>query len=86
MFYEYLRQLLHAMLQLIWFGQNTLSNTMNIYVKSNTGKTVSVSLDPKWDVKNVKEIIAPKLGLPPEELKIIFAGKELEDSTIIEVQ
>lgn len=78
-------QLIQAMLQVLWFSQKTLSNTLNIYVKSNTGKTLSVSLDPKWDVKNVKEVIAPKLGLPPDELKIIFAGKELEDSIIIEV-
>jgi parkin len=37
------------------------------------------------DIKNVKEIVAPKLGLQPQEVKIIFAGKELLDSTIIEV-
>ncbi|XP_054260838.1 E3 ubiquitin-protein ligase parkin-like isoform X1 [Macrosteles quadrilineatus] len=84
MFLEYIVQLIQAMLQVLWFSQKTLSNTLNIYVKSNTGKTLSVSLDPKWDVKNVKEVIAPKLGLPPDELKIIFAGKELEDSIIIE--
>jgi parkin len=44
-----------------------------------------VDLDPKWYIKNVKEIVAPRLGLSPEEVKIIFAGKELHDLIVIEV-
>lgn len=44
-----------------------------------------MELDPKWDIKNVKELVAAKLGLLPDEVKIIFAGKELCDSTTIEV-
>jgi hypothetical protein len=46
---------------------------------------MSVELDPKWYIKNVKELVATRLGLSPEEVKIIFAGKELHDSIIIEV-
>lgn len=74
-----------AMLHLIWFSRRSFSNSLNIYVKSNTGSTLSVELDPKWDIKNVKEVIAPQLGMPPEEVKIILAGKELDDSLVIEV-
>lgn len=73
------------MLQFLSFSKKTLSNTLNIYVKTNTGNTLSVELDPKWDIKNVKEFVAPKLGLSPDEMKIIFAGKELSDNTILEV-
>jgi hypothetical protein len=56
-----------------------------VYIKTNTGSTLSVDLDPKWHIKNVKEIVAPRLGLSPEEVKIIFAGKELHDLIVIEV-
>lgn len=49
------------------------------------GSTLSVELDPKWDIKNLKEVVAPQMGIPPEDIKIIFAGKELHNSTIIEV-
>uniref|UniRef100_A0A1B6LBH9 E3 ubiquitin-protein ligase parkin n=1 Tax=Graphocephala atropunctata TaxID=36148 RepID=A0A1B6LBH9_9HEMI len=84
MLLDILLQFLQAMLELFSFSKKTLSNSLNIYVKSSNGSTLSVSLDPKWDIKNVKEVIAPKLGLAPEEVKIIFAGKELEDSTVIE--
>lgn len=73
------------MLEIIWFGKKKVSNSLSIYVKTNTGKTLPVDLDPKWDIKNVKEIVAEKMGMPVEEIKIIFAGKELHNSTIIEV-
>lgn len=73
------------MFQLLSFGKNTISNSLNIYIKTNTGNTLNVKLDPKWDIKTVKETVAPQLGMEPEEVKIIFAGKELSDTTIIEV-
>lgn len=73
------------MLQLLSFSKKTIKNTLNIYIKSNTGSTLSVELDPKWEIKDVKEFVAPQLGLDPDEMKIIFAGKELSDTTKIEV-
>lgn len=73
------------MLQLLSFSKKSLTNSLSIYVKSNTGNTLSVELDPKWDIKDVKEFVAPQLGLEPTEMKIIFAGKELSDSTKLEV-
>lgn len=73
------------MLQVLWFGKRKITNSLNIYVKTNTGNTLAVELDPKWDVKNLKEIVAPQMGIAPEDVKIIFAGKELHNSTILEV-
>uniref|UniRef100_A0A1B6DYZ7 E3 ubiquitin-protein ligase parkin n=2 Tax=Clastoptera arizonana TaxID=38151 RepID=A0A1B6DYZ7_9HEMI len=81
---DYVLEFLRTMFHLLWFTKKSLSNSLNIYIKSNTGNTLSVELDPKWDIKNVKEVIAPQLGLQPEEVKIILAGKELDDSLIIE--
>ncbi|XP_015593190.1 E3 ubiquitin-protein ligase parkin [Cephus cinctus] len=72
------------MLQLFWFGKRRISNSLSIYVKTNEGNTLCVDLDPKWDIKNVKEVVAPRLGILPEDLKVILAGKELHNSTIIE--
>lgn len=78
-------KVLQSMLQLLSFGKRTISNSLSVYIKTNTGSTLSVDLDPKWHIKNVKEIVAPRLGLSPEEVKIIFAGKELHDLIVIEV-
>lgn len=75
-----------GMLRLFWFDKQKMSNSLSIYIKTNTGNTLSVELDPKWDIKNLKEIVAPRMGIEPENIKIIFAGKELHDSIIIEVR
>lgn len=64
---------------------NTIKNGLGVYVKSNTGNTIYVELDPTWDIHNIKAIIAPKLGLSVHEIKIIFAGRELLDSVTINV-
>lgn len=82
---NFLKNLVHNMLQFLSIGKKTITNTLSIYVKTNTGSTLSVELDPKWDIKNVKEFVGPQLGIQPEEMKIIFAGKELSDNTILEV-
>lgn len=80
-----IRNAILNMLELIWFGKRKITNSLSVYIKTNTGSTLTVDLDPKWDIKNVKEILAPQMGMPAEDIKIIFAGKELHNSTIIEV-
>lgn len=82
---DVIRDFFYKMLNVIWFGKKRISNSLNIYIKTYTGNTLSVDLDPKWDIGEVKEILAPQMGMPPEDIKIIFAGKELHNSTIIEV-
>lgn len=82
---NFIWRVVQSMLQLLSFGKRTISNSLSVYIKTNTGSTMSVELDPKWYIKNVKELVATRLGLSPEEVKIIFAGKELHDSIIIEV-
>lgn len=83
--FDLVKNVFLRMLQIIWFGKRKISNSLSIYVKTNTGNTLAIDLDPKWDIRNVKEIVAPKMGISPDDIKIIFAGKELHNSTIIEV-
>lgn len=83
--FSFVKNVFIKMLQIIWFGKRKISNSLSIYVKTNTGNTLAVDLDPKWDIRNVKEIVAPKMGISPDDIKIILAGKELHNSTIIEV-
>lgn len=82
---NFFKNIIHNMLQLLSFGKKTITNSLSIYVKSNTGNTLSVDLNPKWDIKDVKEYVAPLINMEPSEIKIIFAGKELSDSTKLEV-
>ncbi|XP_030242282.1 E3 ubiquitin-protein ligase parkin isoform X1 [Drosophila navojoa] len=81
--FNFIAAFVRKMLELLQIG-GKLTHTLSIYVKTNTGRTLSVNLEPQWDIKNVKELVAPQLGLQPDEVKIIFAGKELSDATTIE--
>jgi len=83
--FSFIKQIFQAILEFLFSSKSQITSSMNIYIKSHTGRTLPVELNPKWDIRSIKEKIAPKLGLTADDVKIIFAGRELLDSTVIEV-
>lgn len=58
---------------------DTLNGQYSIFVRTLTGKTLTLDVEKDYSMQTVKQKISEIEGIPTENMRLIYGGKQLED-------
>jgi len=82
--YSLIKSLFSRIFRYLGISPKPKEFTLKVHIKTTTGISFLIELNPKWDIGQIKKIVAPEVDLTEDQISIIFAGKDLADNLLLE--